>query len=168
MEVALPDEVHRDRLSDKIFPFNACVAQPISRKEVARIPAAKAAMQVEWDRLFQKQVWDIASVAEWSDVAEKARKDNETVDFGYVFGICVLKNAELPEGSAARKYKGRVVFQGNRVVNQNWETAIFQDLGSAPATMEAGRAADCYGCMPGHVITVADAEQAYIQAELKG
>jgi len=79
-----------------------------------------------------------------------------------------LKNAELPEGSAARKYKGRVVFQGNRVVNQNWETAIFQDLGSAPATMEAGRAADCYGCMPGHVITVADAEQAYVQAELKG
>jgi hypothetical protein len=56
MEVALPDEVHRDRLSDKIFPFNACVAQPIFRKEVARIPAAKAAMQVEWDRLFQKQV----------------------------------------------------------------------------------------------------------------
>ena len=44
----------------------------------------------------------------------------------------MLKNAELPEGSPARKYKGRVVFQGNRVVNQNWETAIFQDLGSAP------------------------------------
>ena len=90
------------------------------------------------------------------------------MDFGYVFGICVLKNAELPEGSAARIYKGRVVFQGNRVVNQNWETAIFQDLGSAPATMEAGRAADFYGCLPDHSITVADAEQAYIQAELKG
>ena len=41
-------------------------------------------------------------------------------------------------------------------------------MGSAPATMEAGRAADCYGCMPGHSITIADAEQAYIQAELKG
>jgi hypothetical protein len=34
-------------------------------------------MQIEWDRLFQKQVWDIASVAESSDVAEKARKDND-------------------------------------------------------------------------------------------
>ena len=74
-----------------MFPFNACVAQPISRKDVARIPAAKAAMQVEWDRLFEKKVWDIASVMEWDDVAGKARRSGKTVDFGYVFGICVLK-----------------------------------------------------------------------------
>ena len=168
VDVMAPEARHRDRISPRIFPFNACVAQPVSRKEVARIPAAKAAMKVEWDRLFEKKVWDIDSVKEWDDVAAKARREKETVDFGYVFGICVLKNAELPEGSLARKYKGRVVFQGNRVVNQNWETAIFQDLGSAPATMEAGRAADCYGCMPDHEITIADAEQAYIQAELKG
>ena len=57
-------DVHRDRISSRIFPFNACVAQPISRKDVARIPAAKAAMKIEWDRLFGKKVWDIASVME--------------------------------------------------------------------------------------------------------
>jgi len=34
--------------------------------------------------------------------------------------------------------------------------------------MEAGRAADFYGSVPGNCISVADAEQAYIQAKLKG
>ena len=34
--------------------------------------------------------------------------------------------------------------------------------------MEASRAADYYGCAPGHVLHVADAEQAYVQAPMKG
>jgi hypothetical protein len=29
-------------------------------------------MKVEWDRLFQKKVWDMDSVKEWDDVAGKA------------------------------------------------------------------------------------------------
>ena len=44
---------------------------------------------------------------------------------------------------------------------------MFQDLGSAPATMEAGKAADIFGCMPGHDIEQADAEQAYVQAPMR-
>ena len=67
-----------------------------------------------------------------------------------------------------RKYKGRAVFQGNKVVDQNWDVATSQDLGSNPANMDASRAADCYGCLPGHGLEIADAEQAYIQADLKG
>ena len=34
--------------------------------------------------------------------------------------------------------------------------------------MEAGKNADCIGCFAGHTCEQADAEQAYIQAELKG
>ena len=64
--------------------------------------------------------------------------------------------------------KGGVVFQGNQVTNQSWEAAIFQDLGSSPATMEASRVADMWGCCPGHGIMQADAPQAYIQTELLG
>ncbi len=67
-----------------------------------------------------------------------------------------------------RKYKGRAVFQGNRVVNQNWEAAMFQNLGSSPASMESGKALDCLGCTPGYATVQADAEQAYMQADLKG
>ena len=83
-----------------------------------------------------------------------------------VFGICVEKNAELKLPEPVYKY--RYVFQGNRVKDQNYEVAIFQDLGSSPATMEASRAADCIGCIEGNDIQQADVEQAYVQAELRG
>ena len=45
---------------------------------------------------------------------------------------------------------------------------MFQSLGSNPANMESGKAADCYGCMAGHDTEQADAEQAYAQADLEG
>ena len=87
---------------------------------------------------------------------------------GRLFGLCVQKGAELPDGDKRKKFKYRVVFQGNQVVTQNWEVALFQDLGSSPATMEAGKYVDAYGCAPGHSCEQADAEQAYVQAELQG
>ncbi len=34
--------------------------------------------------------------------------------------------------------------------------------------MDASRAADCSGCFPDHTFEIADVEQAYVQAELKG
>ena len=83
-------------------------------------------------------------------------------------GLCCEKGSELDANDKGRKYKGRAVYQGNRVVNQNWEAALFQDLGSSPATLEASCAADAYGCCPGHETEIADAEQAYVQADLKG
>ena len=85
---------------------------------------------------------------------------------GYLFGLCVEKNSEMsPE---LRKYKYRVVFQGNRVIDQNYEAAIFQDLGSTPATLEASRVADAFGAQENWATEVADAEQAYVQADMKG
>ena len=80
----------------------------------------------------------------------------------------VVKNSELPEGDERRKYKYRLVFQGDRAVDQNWEVAIFQEVGSSPATMEASRACDCHGCIDGNDIEQADVEQAYVQALLEG
>ena len=67
-----------------------------------------------------------------------------------------------------RKYKGRAVFAGDRVRDEAGQWAIFQELGSCPATMEAARAADAYGCLPGHAVEQSDAEQAYTQALLDG
>ena len=76
------------------------------------------------------------------------------------------KNAEFKDQPPVFKY--RYVFQGNRVKDQNYEVAIFQDLGSSPATMEASRACDCHCCIEGNDIEQADMEQAYVQAVLKG
>ena len=54
------------------------------------------------------------------------------------------------------------------MVDQNYDAAIFQDQGSAPATLEAARICDFYGCSPGHDVDIADAEQAYVQADMRG
>ena len=77
-----------------------------------------------------------------SSVKARARKQNKTMHFGKVFGICVEKGSELKADSKHRKFKGCYVFQGNLVRDQNWEAAIFQELGSSPAAMEAGNSCD--------------------------
>ena len=43
---------------------------------------------------------------------------------------------------------------------------MFQELGSHPPTMEAGRSCDAYGLFEGHKIEQADAKRAYTQAKL--
>ena len=147
--------------------INACVARPVSKKEL-QSPPAQASMKAGWDRLRNKMVWDEDKVREWSDVAREAQKGNHEFNFGYLFGICVERNYDLPPLHPERKFKGRVVFQGDRVTNQNWEAAIFQDLGSCPAKVEASKAVGFYGLAPGFAVEIADAIQAYIQAELSG
>ena len=69
-------------------------------------------------------------------------RNGTEANLGYLFGICTKKNSEQPLGHPPHKFKGRVVFQGNRVFNQDWQRAVFEDLGNAPATMDAPRAAD--------------------------
>ena len=113
-------------------------------------------------------VWLKETVREWADVAWEARQAQETIHMGYLFGICVEKNSELNPSDERRKYKYRVVFHGGRVKDQNWEAAVFQELGSSPANMEASKMTDMYGMCKGHSVQSADAEQAYVQAELKG
>ena len=52
--------------------------------------------------------------------------------------------------------------------DQDNRWAIFQEITSSPATMEAGKIADAYGMLPGNEIEMADGESAYTQAELQG
>ena len=46
--------------------------------------------------------------------------------------------------------------------------ALFQDLGSAPASVSAGRMTDFIACLPGCSGGQSDAVRAYAQALLKG
>ena len=163
-----PHEQHEHREQERKFLplFQACVARPVSRKESRTNPAARAALDKEWDRLRAAGCWDEKSVCEWSEVAGLARKSQTKAHLGRIFDICVEKGSELPEGHPGRKFKGRVVFQGNNVKDENWNVAMFQDLSSSPATMSAAKFADAIGLLAGNAVEIADAEQAYIQAEL--
>ena len=74
------------------------------------------------------------------------------------------KNAEL--ANAPRNFEGRAVFQGKQKFDHNYNCAIVQDLGSAPATLQAAKAADVFGCLSGHALDIADVKQEYIQTDM--
>ena len=51
--------------------------------------------------------------------------------------------------------------------DQDFNWAEFQDLSSAPATIEAAKVCDALGCLPGYKVKSNDAHGAYTQAYLK-
>ena len=128
----------------------AMVARPVGRKELLSNPKAQASLDVEWDKLMKKKAWDMASVREWDDVSSEAKKRGKKAHVGKVSEICVEKGSELPPNDPLRKFKRRTVFQGNNVRDENSDSALFSELGSSPATMEAGKALDAYGHAPGN------------------
>ena len=148
--------------------INTLVARPVNRKEIRSSPKAQEALDIEWNKLVKKTAWLYDTVAEWKTVSEKAKKSGKKVHVGKVFEICVEKGSELPVGHKLRKFKGRTVFQGNNVKDENSDTALFSELGSSPATMEAGKAVDAYGSQPGHTAEQNDGVQAYTQALMEG
>ncbi|CAL1139216.1 unnamed protein product [Cladocopium goreaui] len=142
--------------------------QPVGKKEIRANPKAQQALDVEWEKLVKKKAWQYETVAEWKVIADKAKKIGKKVHVGKVFEICVEKGSELPEGDKLRKFKGRTVFQGNNVKDESADVALFSELGSSPATMEAGKAVDAYGAQPGFITQQNDGVQAYTQALWKG
>ena len=169
-------EEHRERLLSllhkKLLEISsdmyAVVAKVLSPKEVSTNPAAQAALDKEWQKLVDKGCWVEKKVREYEAVASEAKKDNAKVHFGNIFEIGALKGAELKEGAPNRKYKGRSVFQGNKVVDENSDHALFAEMSSSPASMEAGKILDVFGSQPGYIIQQADAKQAYTQALFTG
>ena len=161
---------HRIKNQPFTLGLPCMIARPISKAEIAQDRGNKCskAQVSEWTKLWQKEVFDIHSVQEWRDVASKARREGRTIHMGRAFGLMVEKNYELPEDDERRKMKYRVVFQGNQVHTQNWEAAVFQGIGSAPASMDAGKCVDIIGNLPGHDLQQSDAEQAYLQSEFTG
>ena len=146
----------------------ASVARLVSKEEIARNPKAKAALDKEWENLKNKGVWDEKRVRECRDIVNEARRSNKTVHLGRIFEACYEKGSELPETDPRRKFKGRTVFQGNNVRDENSDHALFNELGSSPASMEAAKLLDAFGSQPGFSKEQADAIQAYIQALFTG
>ena len=124
-------------------------------------------MDAEWLRLRKQVCWDEENPVDlYETLAEAAGKRD--VHWSDLMELCVVKNSDLPEGHPLRKFKGRLVYRGDNVKDAEGLYAIFQELGSSPPGMEAGKSAAAYGCVEGHQCQSSDADQAYIQAEFTG
>ena len=104
-------------------------------------PEAIAACHKEWPRLSSAPARDMSVVRDWGGVCAIARKSPQAAHLGRVFGVFAETGAQLPKGPTSRVPKYSVVFHGNDVKDQNYEYALFQDLGG-----QSGEHASWQGC----------------------
>ena len=126
------------------------------------------AMDGEWNKLSKQVVWDSNTVRGQDEVDAQARSNNIKVHFGDIFGMCGVKGSELQEGDPAKKWKGSFVFRGSDVKDEYNDTAVFNELSSSPAMLEASKAVDAYGLIDGNASSQCVAEQAYVQSRFGG
>ena len=60
-----------------------------------KIPAAKAAMDKEWEKLEKIRAWDLTKVRNKKEVIDEARTKGAKVHFASLMDFCHLKNSEL-------------------------------------------------------------------------
>ena len=81
--------------------------------QATKIPAAKAAVDKEWEKLDKISAWNLTKVKSKKSVIDEARTSGATVLFASLMDICHLKNAALE--AKHQKYKGQVVLRGDIV-----------------------------------------------------
>ena len=105
MEESLPND-HEDHIAGKGYTslqhYNL-VHKFIPMPQAMKIPAAKAAVDKEWEKLEKIPAWDITKVRNKSEVIDDARTKRRKVHFASLMDICHLKNAELETRPKNRK-----------------------------------------------------------------
>ena len=130
----------------------------IPMPQAMKIPAAKAAVDKEWEKLEMIPAWDLTKVRSKREVIDEARTKGANVHFASLMEICHLKNAELE--TEHQKYKGRVVLQGDMVKDDSGSYAVFTEQGSSASQMTAAKVMDIISRLPGCDGQAADAVSA--------
>ena len=95
----------------------------IPMPQAMKIPAAKAAVDKEWEKLEKISAWNLTKVTSKKTVIDEAKTAGATVHFAFLMDICHLKNAELEP--IHQKYKGRVLLRGDIVKDNSGPYAVF-------------------------------------------
>ena len=108
MEESLPN-YHEDHVAgkgDNSLQHYNLVHKFIPMPQAMKIPAAKAAVDKEWEKFEKIPAWDLTKVRSTSEVIDEARTKGTKVHFASLMDICPLKNAELE--AKHQKYKGQL------------------------------------------------------------
>ena len=136
----------------------------IPMPQAMKIPAAKAAVDKEWEKLEKISAWNLTKVESKKKVIDEVRASGATVHFASLMDMCHLKNAELE--TKHQKYKGRVVLRGDIVKDNSGSYAVFTEQGSSASQMTAVKIMDIIS-LPGCDGQAADAVSAYTQVKRK-
>ena len=132
--------------------------------QAMKIPAAKAAVDKEWENLEKISAWNLTKVRRKKEVIDEARTTGAKVHFASLMDICLWKNAELE--AKHQKYKGRVVLPDN-VKDDSGSYAVFTEQGSSASQMTAAKVMDIIFRLPGCDGQAADAVSAETQVKWK-
>ena len=133
--------------------------------QAMKIPAAKAAVDKEWEKLEKLSAWNLTKVRSKKQVIDEARTSGTTVHFASSMDICHLKNAEVE--AKHQKYKGRIVLRGDIVKDDSRSYAVFTEQGSSAFQMTAAKIMDIISRLPGCDGQAADAVSAYTQVKME-
>ena len=115
--------------------------------QAVKIPAAKAAMDKEWEKLEKISAWNLTKVRSKKEVIDEARTKGAKVHFASLMDVCHLKNAELE--APHQKYKGRVVLRGDIAKDDSGSYAVFTEQVSSASQMTAAKVMDIISRLPG-------------------
>ena len=133
--------------------------------QAMKIPAAKAAVDKEREKLEKISAWNLTKVRCKKEVIDEARTKDAKVHFASLMDICHLKNAELERKH--KKYKGRVVLRGDIVKDDSGSYAVFTEQGSSASQMTAAKVMDIISRLPGCAGQAVDAVSAYTQVKME-
>ena len=137
----------------------------IPMPQAMKIPAAKAAVDKEWEKLEKISAWNLTKVRSKKEVIDEARTKGAKVHFASLMDICHLKNAELE--TKHQKFKGRVVLRGDIVKDDSGSYAVFTEQGSSASQMTGAKVMDIIIQIARCDGQAADAVSAYTQVKME-
>ena len=159
---------HEDHIAGKVansLQHYNLVHKFTTMPQAMKTPAAKAAVDKEWEKLEKISAWNLTKVKSKKQVIDEARTSGATVHFAPLMDICHLKNAELE--AKHQKYKGRVVLRGDIVKDNSGSYAVFTEQGSSAFQMTAAKTLGTISRLPGCDGQAADAVSVYTQVKME-
>ena len=167
MEESLP-KYHEDHIAGKVdnsLQHYTIWYTIFPMPQAMKIPAAKAAVNKECEKLEKIPAWDITKVRNKSEVIDEVRTKGIKVLFASLMDICHLKNAELE--TTHQKYKGRAVLRGDIVKDDSGSYAVFTEQESSASQMTAAKVTDIMSRLPGCAGQAADVVSAETQVKME-
>ena len=147
------------------YSMKKLVRKFILMPQAMKIPAAKAAVDKEWEKLENISAWNLTKVRNKEEVIDEARTKGAKVHFASLMDICHLNNAELE--AKHQKYKGPVVLRGDIVKDDSGSYAVITEQGSSASQMTAAKIMDIISRLLGCDGQAACAVSAYTQVKME-
>lgn len=146
----------------KLDSASALVTLNLSRSVWLQDEKGLEAVRKEALGLRSNGTWDDSSVIPVRELRKKSRQQGTSIKLAEVLTLCGVKHYEMsPEH---HKYKGRIVYRGDAIRDENHQRILFEDTATTPTALAALNLTLWWGCVT--TLSCADCIQAYLQCDL--